>query len=151
MHSKHFRKSREANVFCADMNGKLNRHEFTPTETIAFAKLCEEWLEIKEPGLRPETMRNYRDQIRLRLIPEFGLYLVTGIAPRDVERYAARLAKSGLAPETQRKTLMTLKAILEKAVQWGYLGKNPAVFAKAPKRTKKDVEVLSPAEMALLI
>lgn len=149
--SKNFSKSREANAFCAEMNSKLNRHEFTPTETIAFAKLCREWLEIKEPGLRPETMRNYRDQIRLRLMPEFGAYLVTGIAPRDVERYAARLAKSGLAPETQRKTLMTLKAVLDKAMQWGYLGKNPAVFAKAPKRVKKDIEVLSPAEMALLI
>jgi integrase len=150
-YTKTFKKARLANAFRADMESKLNRHEFIPIKAIPFAKLCEEWLKIKEPNLRSATINMYRYHVNLRLLPEFGAYLVTGIAPMDVEKFAAKLAKSDLAPETQRKSLMTLKSILDKAIQWGYLTKNPAAFAKAPKRQRKEIEVLSPAEMRLLI
>jgi integrase len=149
--SKTFNKARLANAFRADMNSKLNRHEFIPIKAIPFTKLCEEWFKVKEPNLRPATVNMYRTHINLRLLPEFGAFLVTGIAPMDVEKFAAKLAKTDLAPETQRKTLMTLKSILDKAIQWGYLTKNPAVFVKAPKQQRKEIEVLSTVEMRLLI
>lgn len=147
---KTFRKSREADAFKTDLQNKFNRGEYRPVKDITFLELAQSWYNIKETEVRPETARMYRNHLELRLLPAFGGFRVQNISPQAVKEFSAELTGT-LAPETHRKCLMTLRTILDQGIEWGYLGRNAAAFAKAPKKPQRDLEILSPAEMTVLI
>lgn len=66
------------------------------------------------------------------LIPTFGTFHLDALTPRQVEGWKqkrSREAKSG----TVTKELRTLKAIINKAVQWNDLAKSPITHVSAPK------------------
>jgi len=44
----------------------------------------------------------------------------------DIEAFLSRLNEDGMSLATQHKHLRTLKILLKKAVEWGYLAKGPA-------------------------
>ena len=68
-----------------------------------------------------------------------------------VERFVAALSDNSHAPETRAKTVMILKAVFEKGIQWGYLAVNPARYVKRPRVPKCEVEFLEPHEIFALI
>jgi integrase len=91
----------------------------------------------------------YRDShFRVRQISEqcFGDFVgraLSQISPQDIERWkASRQTRVGwnrlrqeaiVSSETASKELRTLKAVLNKAVEWGELERSPAKNVKAPK------------------
>lgn len=147
---KTFRKRREADAFKTDLQNKFNRGEYRPVKDVTFMELAQSWYDIRKAEVRPETARMYRNHLELRLLPAFGGFKLQNISPQAVKEFSASLSGK-ISSETHRKCLMTLKNTLSCAIEWGYLGTNPAAFAKAPKKARKDIEVLSPMEMQLLI
>lgn len=83
-----------------------------------------------------------------RLIQSDRLAALT--APH-LEAYKARRQKEGAKASTINRELNTIKAMLNKAVAWGYLAKNPAQTVKKLKEHKRQVRYLSPQEARLLI
>jgi integrase len=71
------------------------------------------------------------------LLPEFGFTPLDAIQPRAVEMWKhKRMApdEEGAAkPQTVTKELRTLKAIINKAVQWGEITKSPILSVNAPR------------------
>lgn len=96
------------------------------------------WLHDGEPGWRPRTVRDYRWALELHLLPYFARHRLTEITVEEVDRYkAAKLREGRLAPNAINKTLTRLAQILEVAVEYGYIDRNPA---KGKRRRVKGTE-----------
>jgi integrase len=132
-------------------------------ENITFAELADKWLEIKKAEVRPKTQATYKAHVE-RLKRHFGDMKIKSIGPEEVEGFAAKLPKmkykagkkskekaKTITPATASRCLTLLKAIMEKAVQWGYIGANPAAYVKKPRAARAEVEYLEPEEVKRLL
>jgi integrase len=60
------------------------------------------------------------------------------------------MMRNGSAPATARQAHQTMRTALNEAVRRGYLVRNPAMLAKAPRIAEKEVEPFSVDEVRLL-
>lgn len=87
-------------------------------------------------------------QISEQCFDDFRGRALSQIQTAEVERWkAARMTRVGfnrhgeqtvVSSETAAKELRTLKAVLAKAVEWGEIGKSPALAVKAPKNLRSQ-------------
>jgi len=125
-----------------------------PAVQPTFHEFSSEWLANAEAGLRPRTVKDYKWALELHLLPWFARHRLSDITIEEVDRYkAAKLRehqaslvekpKAGKQPERKigpnaiNKTLTRLAQILEVAVEYGHLEKNPA---KGRRRRVKGTE-----------
>ncbi len=109
-----------------------------PAEVPTFHEFASEWLESRRPELRPRTVSDYRWALELHLLPYFARYRLSEITVEEVDRYkAAKLREGKLAPNAINKTLTRLAQILEVAVEYGHVERNPA---KGKRRRVKGTE-----------
>jgi len=112
-------------------------------EAPTFHEFASEWLENRQPELRPKTVASYRWQLTTHLLDQ--------ISPEDVDRYkAAKLREGALGPNQINKSLGLLAMILDAAGDYGHIdaARNPArgrrrrVKRTAPKRPTIEPEQL---------
>jgi integrase len=123
---------------------------------ILFGVAAREWLRYIEADRkrRPSTVRDYREVVHSRLIPEFGEATpITVISPLRVERYRERLvAEAELAPRTINKILTNLQGVFRRAVRAYGLPSNPvALVDRQPVRCSGDFRVLAPSQIDALL
>lgn len=123
--------------------------ESKPVPCLTFHEFASAWLRDGEPGWRPRTVRDYRWALELHLLPYFARYRLTDITIEEVDRYkSAKLRDAKLAPNAINKTLTRLAQILEVAVEYGHIERNPAkgkrrrVKATEPRRSWVEPEQL---------
>jgi integrase len=76
--------------------------------------------------------------LELHLLPYFARHRLTDITIEEVDRYkAAKLREGKLAPNAINKTLTRLAQVLEVAVEYGHIERNPA---KGKRRRVKGTE-----------
>jgi len=132
-----------------------------PTREPSFHEFASEWFDSVKRELKPNTVAAYEYEITHHLLPFFAEYPLSQIGVEDVDRYrqfkvrerdalrAARergepVGRRPLANETINKTLTRLGQILEVAVEYGYLERNPAAGRRrrlrvpSPERTYLD-------------
>jgi len=109
-----------------------------PVSCPTFHEFASAWLRGGEPGWRPKTISDYRWALELHLLPHFARHRLTEITIEEVDRYkAAKLREGKLAPNAINKTLTRLAQILEVAVEYGHIERNPA---KGKRRRAKATE-----------
>jgi integrase len=120
-----------------------------PHEVPTFHEFASEWLAVKAAELRPRTMDDYRWALTHHLLPFFAVYRLDRIRVEDVDRYrTAKVREGRLAPNAINKTLTRLAQVLEVAVEYGHLDRNPAkgkrrrLKATAPHRSWVEPEQL---------
>ncbi len=116
---------------------------------ITLADLSEKWLKEREGRVRPKVLASYRPHVK-RLTDRFGKRKVKTIRPEEISEFAVAL-NAELAPATAGRCLTITKNIFETAIEWGYLGRNPARYVRKPKACKADLDYLEPAELQKLI
>ena len=114
-----------------------------------FHEFASEWLDRRRPELRPKTIVTYSGTLSLHLLPWFAAFGLSAITAEEIDRYAAaKLRENVLGRNQVNKTLVLLAAILEDAVDYGYLSANPArgrrrrVKGTKPRRTVVEPEQL---------
>lgn len=98
-------------------------------EAPTFHEFASEWLENREPELRPKTVTSYRWQLSGHLLPHFARMRLDQIGPEDVDRYkAAKLREGALGPNQINKSIGLLAMILDAAGDYGHVdpARNPA-------------------------
>ena len=88
-----------------------------------------EWYEYEHPASYPRT----EQIIRCHLTPAFEHCALDQLDARLVETYKSRRLQSTAKAETVAKEIRTLKAMLNRAVEWGVIDVNPCPHVKAPK------------------
>jgi integrase len=87
--------------------------------------------------------------VKCHLIPFFGGRLLTSITPKLIEDYK-RERRKVVKTATINTELVTLKAMLNKAVEWGYIRKSPADRVKKLRRAVPVTRFLSNEEIKKL-
>ena len=107
-------------------------------EDPTFHVFASEWLASVERDLRPNTVLDYRWQLTHHLLPFFARHTLRQIDVREVDRYRDHKLREGkLGPESINKTLTRLGQILERAVEYELIGRNPVRVGRRKVKTSK--------------
>lgn len=128
------------------------RKAYTPHGKGFFIDAVRMWLDEKEPDIKEQTYRKYRQCIDTHIIPYFGDVSCSAITQNAVDeflrqkRLSGRLdGKGGLSPSTIRGMCIILQSILLYAYQ-KKMGISEMIQIKKPKAEKKKVSVLNKYE-----
>ena len=142
---------RLAELALADVKVKIERKElgFT-TKDRKLAHFIQEYLEYAKSNKAPKSYLRDIEVLKhfTGIIPVDRLAAIT---PAQLEAYKAKRREQGAKPGTVNRELNTIKAMLNKAVAWGYLSKNPAQTVKKLKDPRRQVRFLSPQEIRKLL
>ena len=100
----------------------------TPPERIeTFHEFASQWYAERESELRPYTQENYKWALSYHLIPYFGSMLLTDLTIEEIDKYKfAKKHEGKLSNNSINATLSRLSQILEQALEYGKIDRNPA-------------------------
>jgi integrase len=150
-----------------------------PTEAqreLTLGEFAEDWFDGASQEWRPRTEELCRWRLDGHLLPFFGKHRLSAITVQEVDRYrrlkvrqSKRLEKARqeqltrpleererlprpLSNESINKTIRLLRTILELAVEYGYIDRNPARGRKRFLRESKPLRTyLQPGQVAALL
>jgi integrase len=114
-----------------------------PKQEPTFHEFASEWFEQKRRELRPGTVTAYEWQLTHHLLPYFAKQRLSQITVEEVDRYRAfkvrereairaaiaagrKVPHRPLSDESINKTITRLGQVLEVALEYGHLDRNPA-------------------------
>lgn len=108
-----------------------------------FHRFATDWLTEREHELRPTTLAVYRWELTDHLLPHFAQKRVDQITVEDVDAYRrAKVREGRLSATSINKTLTRLAQILEVAVEYELIDRNPA---KGKRRKLKQTTPARPS------
>jgi integrase len=147
-----------------------------PAPEPTFHEFASEWFEGVAPELRERTRIDYQWRLSNHLLPYFAKHRLSAITVEEVDRYRREKVRESKAvaaarerqlamPEQERKrlvrplsngsinkTIRLLAVVLEQAVEYGYLDRNPAKGRKRLlKEDKPTRSYLQPDQVAALL
>lgn len=124
------------------------RREEPPTQEPTFHVFASEWLANRQAeGLAAKTIADFRWSLELHLLPYFASYRLSEITPQLVDSYKThkvrererieveraeaenrgeRFRERGLSNSSINHTLSDMAQVCETAVEYGWIGSNPA-------------------------
>ena len=111
------------------------------------------YVPVVMPLYASSTKDRYESVIGNYLMPKFGQVALRDIAPVAVQRYLSDMASSKLSHESKDKIRDTLSSILNSAVNYQYLVKNPVEGLKLPpeRRGRKIKPYVTPVQFQAMI
>jgi integrase len=115
----------------------------TPVPT--FSAYADRWLETDAPTrCKTSTIDFYKDYQKRYALPQFGSTELTAITRDAIKDFIAHLSGRGLAKNTIRLAVASLRVVLSAAVEDGILASNPAVrLGQFVKTDKPEQEALA--------
>jgi integrase len=110
-----------------------------------FHEFASEWLAAKRPEVKLETASHYEAELTLHLLPFFHRHTLSQITVQEVDRYRQSMVRRGeLGATSINKTITRLGQILEVAVEYDLIARNPAKGKrrrlKAPRNTRSHID-----------
>jgi integrase len=110
------------------------------------------WVEnIAAPTVRENTIAGYRVAVNKHLNPGVGAHRLEKLQPEHLERLYKKMQSNGSAAGTAHQAHRTIRTALNEAVRRGYLVRNPATLAKAPRLEEEEIEPYSVEEVQRLL
>ncbi|MCK4486387.1 MAG: site-specific integrase, partial [Desulfobacterales bacterium] len=117
---------------------------------ILFETFAENYMEHAKLHKKPSAAKRNQTSIHM-LMPHFRGQLLESIHPFMVEQYKKARREEGKTPATVNRDTATLRNMLNKAVEWGYLSTNPIKKVKQFKEDNEQMWVLTSEEEARLL
>ena len=138
---------------------KVLNGEAMDGRTITLKTFSERWLsEYAEQRLQGRTVDGYKQELNDRILPKLGHLKLANIHPATVNRFVVGLSKDGarkdgkpggLAKSTIVKTEAVLSSVLQTAVQWELIDKNPCANVRIyAEGAAERIKYFSPEEAA---
>jgi integrase len=128
-----------------DQHAKPNIRRGTPTPEITFNQFCDDYLQRWGVDVMPRT----RTTIQHWLTParqRFGSWTLAELegAANDINRWRSRIPTD----DARHKQTRAIRQVLEAAVRWGYINRNPAVAAGRNTQPRADeIRPFTPEEI----
>ena len=124
------------------LQSELHRGTLSKQNGLTVTAYMEQWLEYKGgQGVKDNTLRSYRDSVRLYIKPYLGEKKVEKLRPLDVEHMMTKLRQAGKSPALSSYALRVLKMALRQAVLWQIVARNVAEAVRPPLRQQPDLGV----------
>ena len=142
---------RLADQFMEPVNERNNQPHLFASDEESLQALHDKCRELTWPHLKNSTRKQYEENFKTYLLPEFGNSKVRKMTTMDLQAYFNTLSPR-LSPKSVRLIHGTLRATLNQGKAWGMLDRNPAVGVKLPrKREVKPTVLLSLADIRQMI
>lgn len=129
-----FKTKAEAKEAAFKREEELKNGENGNLTEITFELFSKRWLSTKEMNLRYNTFFNYRERIRLYMLPLFGRKKMKDVKVIHIQDWHQWLSKTH-SMTTVADAHKLMKRIFKDAVAWEVINKNP--FDKVPTPTSK--------------
>ncbi|HJS93739.1 MAG TPA: site-specific integrase [Solirubrobacteraceae bacterium] len=140
----------EAKVKLAKRQGELAVLDAGQQTLKSFA--ADYWRLYATPTLSAKTLQMYEGLRDRYLFPKLGDVQLRRITPERVQALQVELAEQGVGKPTIRKTLALLQGMLERAVEWGRLSRNPVrAVRKPPQIRSRAIHALAPTQIEELL
>lgn len=121
-------------------------------DDLSIGMLMAEYLEVADNEVKRSTSETYERWSRLYVVPMLGSMPVARLTVPDVQRWHREMAASGKSVGSQRSAHRALRQALSYAVRAGYVSRNIASIARAPKPgPTKEIDPLTPDQVAALL
>ena len=98
-----------------------------PPPDPTFHEFASNWFAARSPELRPTTQVSYEWALRIHLLPFFARHRISEITIAEVDRYRAYKVREGqIGARSINQTITRLAQILEYAVEYDLIARNPA-------------------------
>jgi integrase len=119
-------------------------------ETVA--EFVERWLATwANDNTCHATWTSYSQLLRKHLIARFGKRPLQKLHAADLQAVYSAMAADGLADGTRLHLHRVIHVMLKHATQWGVVARNVAALVDAPRIRAKEMEVLTPAEIGVVL
>ncbi|ANE42676.1 hypothetical protein SU48_01675 [Deinococcus puniceus] len=119
----------------------------TPSEGMTLQDWLMRWAEMRDlQGVKPNTLRSYRDTARLSINPYLGKKRLDRLQPADVQGLLLALKRDQKSVAGLRYTLRVLKMALRSAVELQLIPRSVAEAVRAPKREEQEMRVWTPVQ-----
>ncbi len=123
-----------------------------PGSSWTVSRWLSHWVEnIAAPFVRENTIAGYRVAVNTHLIPGVGKHRLDRLQPEHLESLYVGMMRQGKSPATAHQVHRTIRTALNEAVRRGYLSRNPASLAKAPRLVEQEIEPFTVDEVQLLL
>jgi len=153
---------REAEIELTKLLGQVDENKH-PRTAVTVSQVVAQWLEVAE--LADTTRQRYEGLVRLYIEPTLGSHMAAKLDAELLERLYSRMRRCNrlcakpardhvckpLSASTVRQTHFVLRAALDRAVRWNYLGVNVAAMAAPPAFERSDPDPPSAEEIAALL
>ena len=106
---------------------------------------------LDRKGLKRSTRQSYESALECHILPAFGSYRITDIAPVHVERFAQTKTAAALSAKTVRNLVLVLQGIFSLAVDNDLILKSPVRKSHKPVYRRKEKPVWSPDVVLAII
>lgn len=111
-------------------------------EDPTFHKFATDWFEAVRGELRPKTVLDYEWQLSCHLLPFFRAHRLSQITVQEVDRYRqTQVRRDQISPSSINKTITRLAQILEVAVEYELIDRNPAKGRRRRLKVARPVPV----------
>jgi integrase len=108
----------------------------------SFHEFASQWFEANEGAWRPKTRVDYGWQLTNHLLPFFRGHRLSQITIAEVDRYrSAKVREGALSATSINKTITRLAQILEVAVEYEMIDRNPAKGKRRRVKASKPAPV----------
>jgi integrase len=158
--SKTFDTLAGAKQWRADAMAALGAGRLSANRGPTLREAFEQWLDGARAGhvrnrsgdpYKPSAIRGYEQNVRLRVLPEFGVLRLSEIRHRELQGLVDRLVQDGLSSATVMTTITPLRAIFRRALTRGVVTDNPTRGLELPAVRSKPRRFCSPAEAEKLL
>lgn len=132
-------RKRDAEAFDAEIRRRKRAGELLESAgaRMTLAEFAREWWRLYgEPNLARSTLEGYAILWDRHVLPRIGGVRLRDLTPQVLERFRGELSAAGVGPAAQRKTLVILQGILQRAAEWGYIAGNPAKVVRKPAQRR---------------
>ena len=99
-------------------------------------------------GVKPSTARTYKDSIKNHIRPALGAVTLSELRPHMVQKFINGI---DLSPVSVRLAYKVLHQALKKAVELGYISRDPAAGCELPRAEQKEIHPLDDQQAAALL
>jgi integrase len=106
-----------------------------------FHEFSSDWFDASKGEWRPKTRLDYEWQLSHHLLPFFRHHRLSQITIAEVDRYRAHKVTGTLSATSINKTITRLGQVLEVAVEYGLIDRNPAKGKRRRLKATKPAPV----------
>ena len=127
---------------------ELNQGTYTAPSKMTVGQWLDIWQRDYLAGVKPATATIYRGNTKNHIKPALGAVRLDQLHPHDLQGFVNGLE---LAPASVRLAYKVLHQALEKAVDLGYIVRNPAAKCELPRLEQKDIRPLDDQQVGTLV
>lgn len=127
---------------------QINQGVYTAPQRLAVGQWLDVWAADYLNGVKPATAAIYRGNVKNHIKLALGAVRLDQLSPHAVQGFVNGLK---LAPSSVRLAYKVLYMALGKAVDLGYIPRNPAAKCELPRMEQKEIHPLDDRQAAALL